>query len=215
MTLLKELQYNVLDKEGNVLPNKSIAISVKVDTVTSKYLIHKSLVIQDLNRRQGTASSKTRSEVKGGGKKPWKQKGTGSARAGTIRSPLWRGGGVVFAAVPRDFKQKVNKKMYRIAISCILSELVRQKRLEIVDQFTVEQPKTKEVLNKLKTHKINANISGLVITDKLEQELYLAARNIPYLSVCEVGRINPVNLIKHEKVVITKQAISNLNEALR
>lgn len=178
-------------------------------------LVHQVVTAYLSGGRSGTKAQKSRGQVRGGGKKPWKQKGTGSARAGTIRSPLWRGGGVVFAAVPRDFKQKVNRKMYRIAISCILSELVRQKRLEVVDQFTVKQPKTKEVLNKLKTHEINANISGLVITDKLEQELYLAARNIPYLSVCEVGRIDPVNLIKHEKVIITKQAISNLNEALR
>lgn len=177
-------------------------------------LIHQVVTAYMAGARSGTKAQKTRSQVRGGGRKPWKQKGTGSARAGTIRSPLWRGGGVVFAATPRDFSQKVNRKMYRGAMCSILSELIRQDRLQVIDEFSVEQPKTKELITKLKKYQISDKISGLVITEQLDKKLYLASRNIPYVSVCEARKIDPVSLIKHEKVVITKQAIANISEAL-
>jgi large subunit ribosomal protein L4 len=177
-------------------------------------LVHQVVTAYLAKARSGTKAQKTRSQVRGGGRKPWKQKGTGGARAGTIRSPLWRGGGIIFAATPRDFSQKVNRKMYRGAMRSILSELIRQNRIEVVDQFLIEQPKTKELVNKLKKHDINSKKSGLIITETLEPNLCLAARNIFYLNVCESNKINPVNLIKHEKIIMTKQAISKINEAL-
>ncbi len=177
-------------------------------------LVHQVVTAYLSGARSGTKAQKTRAQVRGGGRKPWKQKGTGSARAGTIRSPLWRGGGVVFAATPRSFKQKVNRKMYKIAMSCILSELIRQNRLQVVEDFTVAQPKTKNLISQLKDYQINDKISGLIIVEELNRNLHLAARNVSYLSVCEVKRIDPVSLIKHEKVIITKQAVNKINEAL-
>ena len=177
-------------------------------------LVHQVVTAYLSGARSGTKAQKTRSQVRGGGRKPWKQKGTGSARCGTIRSPLWRGGGVIFAATPRDFSQKVNRKMYRGAIRSILSELIRQNRLQVVDEFLVDQPKTKVLVNKLKKYEINDKISGLIITQTTDQNLYLAARNLPYITTCDSKKINPVNLIKYEKIIITKQAIENINEAL-
>lgn len=179
-------------------------------------LVHQVVNAYLAGGRSGTKAQKSRGQVRGGGKKPWKQKGTGSARCGTIRSPLWRGGGMVFAATPRDFSQKVNRKMYKGAIRAILSELIRQNRLNIVDNFLVNQPKTKLLLDKVAKQGINVNSknSALIITGGVDNNLYLAARNIPYINVCDVKQINPVNLIKHEKVIVTKQAIESINEAL-
>lgn len=177
-------------------------------------LVHQVVTAYLAGARSGTKAQKTRSQVRGGGKKPWKQKGTGSARAGTIRSPLWRGGGVIFAATPRDFSQKVNRKMYRGAMCSILSELIRQNRLQVVDEFSVEQPKTKELITKLHKYEINNKMAGLIITDELDYNLLLASRNIPYVGICEAKKIDPVSLIKYEKILITKQAITNINEAL-
>ncbi len=177
-------------------------------------LVHQVVTAYLSGARSGTKAQKTRSQVRGGGRKPWKQKGTGSARAGTIRSPLWRGGGVIFAATPRDFSQKVNRKMYRGAMCSILSELIRQNRLHVVDEFLITQPKTKELITKLKKHEISDKIKGLIITKELDQTLYLASRNLSYIAVCESSKIDPVSLIKYEKIIITKQAIENINEAL-
>lgn len=177
-------------------------------------LVHQVVTAYLAGARSGTKAQKTRSQVRGGGKKPWKQKGTGSARAGTIRSPLWRGGGVIFAATPRDFSQKVNRKMYRGAMCSILSELIRQDRLKVIDQFLIERPKTKELVKKLQKYQINNKAAGLIVTEQLDEALYLASRNIPYFAVCEVRKIDPVSLIKYEKVLITKQAIEKINEAL-
>lgn len=177
-------------------------------------LVHQVVTAYLAGARSGTKAQKTRSQVRGGGRKPWKQKGTGSARAGTIRSPLWRGGGVIFAATPRDFSQKVNRKMYRGAMCSILSELIRQNRLQVVDEFLVKEPKTKALITKLKRYEINDKMAGLIITDELDQNLYLASRNIPYVGICEASKIDPVSLIKYERIVITKQAITNINEAL-
>ena len=143
-------------------------------------LVHQVVTAYLSGARSGTKAQKTRAQVRGGGRKPWKQKGTGSARAGTIRSPLWRGGGVVFAATPRSFKQKVNRKMYKIAMSCILSELIRQNRLQVVEDFTVAQPKTKNLISQLKDYQINDKISGLIIVEELNRNLHLAARNVSY-----------------------------------
>ena len=195
--------------------NTRIQVSDRVfSSEFNEPLIHQIVTAYLAGARAGTKAQKSRGQVRGGGKKPWKQKGTGSARCGTIRSPLWRGGGVIFAATPRDFSQKVNRKMYRGAMRSILSELIRQNRLQVVDEFLVDQPKTKVLVDKLKKYEINGKISGLIITQAIEQNLYLAARNLSYITTCDFKKINPVNLIKYEKIIITKQAIENINEAL-
>lgn len=174
-------------------------------------LVHQVVTAYMAAGRQGSKAQKTRSEVSGGGKKPWKQKGTGRARAGTIRSPLWRSGGVTFAAKPRDFEQKVNRKMYRGAMRCILSELVRQDRLVVVDAFDVAQPKTKALIAKLK--EIGAQ-NALIVAADVSENLYLAARNLPKVDVCDVQAADPVSLIAHEKVVVTVDALKKIEELL-
>lgn len=173
-------------------------------------LVHQAVQAYRAGARAGTKAQKSRSEVSGGGKKPWRQKGTGQARAGTIRSPIWRGGGVTFAAKPRDFSQKFNKKMYKAAISSILSELVRQERLLLVDNLP-NTGKTRDLVQKLHAMKID---DALVILDDLNTNLYLAARNIPKIDVCEEKDINPVDLISYEKVLITVPALKKIEERL-
>lgn len=175
-------------------------------------LVHQVVVAMMAGARAGTKKQKTRAEVRGGGAKPWRQKGTGRARAGTIRSPLWRKGGVIFAAEPRDHSQKVNKKMYRGAMSAILSELVRQDRLRIVDEFSVDQPKTKGLLQKLKALDLER---VLIVVDKIDDNLYLSARNVPFIGVKEATGVNPVQLLKYDHVLMTVEAVRKLEETLR
>ena len=174
-------------------------------------LVHQVVVAFGAGARQGTKAQKTRAEVRGGGKKPWRQKGTGRARAGTIRSPIWVGGGRAFAAKPRDFDQKVNKKMYRGAIQSILSELVRQERLIVVESFGVETPKTKELIAKLKEHGLT---DVLIVTPEVDENLFLASRNLYKVDVRDVQGIDPVSLIAFDKVVMTVDAVKQLEEAL-
>jgi large subunit ribosomal protein L4 len=172
-------------------------------------LVHQAVVSFMAGTRQGTSKQKTRSEVRGGGKKPYRQKGTGRARAGTIRSPLWRGGGVTFAATPRDYSKKINKKMYRAAIRSIFSELLRQGRLVAIEQPVLEKPKTKEIANFLKEFSLS---KVLIITDELDVNLYLSARNIPNVDIITVREINPVNLLKAQKVAVTADAFKKIEE---
>jgi large subunit ribosomal protein L4 len=174
-------------------------------------LVHQVVVAFGAGARQGTKAQKTRAEVRGGGKKPWRQKGTGRARAGTIRSPIWVGGGRAFAAKPRDFDQKVNKKMYRGALKSILSELVRQDRLVVVEKFGIEAPKTKELLAKLNELELK---DVLIVTADLDENLFLAARNLYKVDARDVQGIDPVSLIAFEKVLITAEAVKQLEEAL-
>lgn len=174
-------------------------------------LVHQVVTAYMAAGRQGSKAQKTRSEVSGGGKKPWRQKGTGRARAGTIRSPLWRSGGVTFAAKPRDFEQKVNRKMYRGAMRCILSELVRQDRLVVVDSIEVAEPKTKALVAKLKQLGVQG---ALIVSAEVSENLYLAARNLPKVDVCDVQAADPVSLIAHEKVVVTVDALKKIEELL-
>jgi len=174
-------------------------------------LVHQVVVAYAAGARQGTRAQKTRSEVSGGGAKPWRQKGTGRARAGTIRSPIWRTGGVTFAAKPQDHSQKVNKKMYRGAMKSILSELVRQERLIVVDNFTVEAPKTKELVAKLKEHELN---DVLVVTGEVDENLFLAARNLYKVDVRDVSGIDPLSLIAFDKVLMTASAVKQVEEML-
>ena len=170
-------------------------------------LIHQVVTAYMAGGRAGTKAQKTRSEVRGGGKKPWRQKGTGRARVGTIRSPLWRGGGVTFAAKPRDFTQKVNRKMYRGAMRSIFAELVRQDRLLFVDNFTVDKPRTKTFLEKLKALNLK---EVLIVTDEISENLYLASRNVPCVDVINAVEINPYALIGYEKVLMTRQAVQKV-----
>ena len=172
-------------------------------------LVHQAVVSFMAGSRQGTSKQKTRSEVRGGGKKPYRQKGTGRARAGTIRSPLWRGGGVTFAATPRDYSKKINKKMYRAEIRSIFSELLRQGRLVAIEQPVLEKPKTKEIANFLKEFSLS---KVLIITDELDVNLYLSARNIPNVDIITVREINPVNLLKAQKVAVTADAFKKIEE---
>ena len=174
-------------------------------------LVHQVVVAFAAGARQGTRAQKTRSEVSGGGAKPWRQKGTGRARAGTIRSPIWRTGGVTFAAKPQDHSQKVNKKMYRGAMKSILSELVRQERLIVVDNFSVEAPKTKELVAKLKELELTA---ALIVTSEVDENLFLAARNLYKVDARDVAGIDPVSLIAFDKVVITADAVKQVEEML-
>ena len=190
--------------------NKDISISNDVFSKEfNESLIHQAVVSFMAASRQGSAKQKTRSEVRGGGKKPYRQKGTGRARAGTIRSPLWRGGGVTVAARPRDYSKKLNKKMYRAAIKSIFSELVRQNRLVAIEKPVLKKPKTKEIasfLNEFSLSKV------LIIIDELDMNLYLSARNIPNVDVITVREINPVNLLKPQKVAVTGEALKQIEE---
>ena len=174
-------------------------------------LVHQVVTAYLAGARQGSKAQKTRSQVSGGGKKPWRQKGTGRARAGTIRSPLWRGGGKTFAAVPLDHSQKVNRKMYRGALRCILSELVRQERLVVVDDFAIAEPKTKSLVAKLKELALN---NVLIVTDAVDENLFLSARNLPKVDVRDSQAVDPVSLIAYEKVLVTVPALKKLEEAL-
>ncbi|WP_040976919.1 50S ribosomal protein L4 [Necropsobacter massiliensis] len=174
-------------------------------------LIHQVVVAYAAGARQGSRAQKTRAEVSGSGKKPWRQKGTGRARSGDIKSPIWRSGGVTFAAKPQDHSQKVNKKMYRGAIKSILSELVRQDRLVVVEKFEVEAPKTKVLVQKLKELALE---DVLIITAGLDENLFLAARNLYKVDVRDVQGIDPVSLIAFDKVVVTVDAVKQIEEML-
>ncbi len=176
-------------------------------------LVHQVITAYMAGGRAGTRAQKTRAEVSGGGIKPWRQKGTGRARAGTIRSPLWRKGGIVFAAKPQDFTQKVNKKMYRGAMSSILSELVRLNRLMVVKAAEMElaTPKTKDLLARLEKFGVKET---LLVVKEWDTNLYLAARNLNKVDVCEVSRLDPVSLVKFQNVIMTEEAVRHIEEVL-
>ena len=198
-------------------PGKGVsdrAVDVSETTFGRKFneaLVHQVVTAYLSGARQGTRAQKTRSEVNGGGKKPFRQKGTGRARAGTIRSPIWRGGGQTFASKTQDFSQKVNRKMYRGAMQSILSELIRQDRLIVTEDFTVEAPKTKEVQTTLKSLELG---NVLVVVEEVDNNLYLGARNLRNVEVIDVQGVNPVNLIGFEKVLFTVGALKKAEEML-
>ncbi|MFC6203640.1 50S ribosomal protein L4 [Psychrobacter urativorans] len=174
-------------------------------------LVHQVVTAYLAGARQGTRAQKTRAEVSGGGIKPWRQKGTGRARAGSIRSPIWRGGGRAFAAKPQDWSQKVNRKMYRGAMQCILAELIRQDRLILVEDITMSAPRTKDLIAKLS--ELNAP-RALIITKEVDENLYLAARNIPHVNVLGTSEVDPVSLIAFDKVIMSVEAAKQFEEAL-
>ena len=174
-------------------------------------LIHQVVTAYLAGGRAGTKAQKNRAAVRGGGAKPWAQKGTGRARAGTIRSPIWVGGGRTFAAKPRDFSQKVNKKMYRAAMRSMLSELIRQERLVVVEELTLEAPKTKLLATKLKELDLD---SVLVLNEAFDEKPFLAARNLPNVGICDAAAIDPVVLIRFDKVLVTLPALKLIEERL-
>ena len=174
-------------------------------------LVHQVVTAYLAGARQGTRAQKTRAEVSGGGIKPWRQKGTGRARAGSIRSPIWRSGGRAFAAKPQDWSQKVNRKMYRGAMQCILAELIRQERLILVEELSVSGPKTKELIAKL--NELDAP-RALIVTKEVDENLYLAARNIPHVNVLGANEVDPVSLIAFDKVIMSVEAAKQFEEAL-
>ncbi len=205
------MELNVLTAAGASSGNTIQLSDANFGREFNETLVHQVVTAYLAAARAGTKGQKSRSDVSGGGQKPFRQKGTGRARAGTIRSPLWRGGGKTFAAVNRDFSQKVNKKMYRGAMRAILSELVRQDRLAIVDNFEVDAPKTKQLAEKLKGLGME---NVLIVADKVEDNLFLSARNLPFVDVVAAYRVDPVSLIRFEKVLMTAAAVKELEEML-
>ena len=189
-------------------------VSVSDATFAREYnesLVHQVVTSYLAGARQGTKAQKNRAAVSGGGKKPWRQKGTGRARAGTIRSPLWRSGGVTFAAQPQDHSVKVNRKMYRAALRAIFSELARQDRLLVVENIDVEQPRTKLLVQQLGEYGVD---NALVVTSDVSENLYLAARNLHKVDVRDVAGVDPVSLVAHEKVMVTVDAVKQFEEML-
>ncbi len=174
-------------------------------------LVHQVVTALQAGNRAGTKAQKNRSDVRGGGAKPWRQKGTGRARAGTIRSPIWRGGGRTFAATPRNFEQKINRKMYQGAMRSILSELVRQNRVRIVDTFEVTEPKTKFLVEKLKKMDLEAT---LIVLPVIEDNLYLAQRNLSKVSITTSQQLTPLKLLQHEHIILSVDALRKLEENL-
>ena len=198
--------------ELNTQAGGSVSVADSIFNVDyNESLIHQVVTAYMSGARSGSKAQKTRSEVRGGGIKPWRQKGTGRARAGTSRSPIWRSGGVTFAAKPKNWSQKVNKKMYRGALRSMLSELVRQNRLVIVDDFKVDSLKTKDLVKKL----ADLNLSDcLIVTKEMDENLYLSSRNLHKIGVCSDTELNPVSLIAYGSVVTTVDVIKSIEERL-
>ena len=198
----------------NLKTNKSTSQEVSDDIFDRTYnesLVHQITTAYMAGGRSGSKAQKNRAAVSGGGKKPWKQKGTGRARAGTSRGPIWRSGGVTFAAQPKSFSQKVNKKMYKGAISVIFSELLRKDRLKVVSDFDVAEPKTKNITSLMKSLDLK---DVLLMTDELDENLYLSSRNLYHVGVCDTQSIDPVSLIGYENVVLTKAALKKVEAML-
>ena len=192
--------------------SKSLSVSdVAFAKEYNEGLIHQVVVAYLAGARQGTRAQKNRADVRGGGKKPWRQKGTGRARAGTIRSPIWRGGGVTFASKSKDFSVKINRKMYRAAMRSIFSELARQQRLLVVDDIKVESPKTKLLVEKLNQYNVD---NVLIVSESIDENLYLASRNLFQVNVSDVHAVDPVSLIAHDNVMMTVEAVKKFEELL-
>ena len=198
----------------NLKTNKSTSQEVSDGIFSRNYnesLVHQITTAYMAAGRSGTKAQKNRSAVRGGGKKPWKQKGTGRARAGTSRGPIWRSGGVTFASEPRNYSQKVNKKMYKGAISIILSELLRTDRLKVVSELDITEPKTKNITSLMNSLNIK---DALLMTDELDENLYLSSRNLYHVGVCDTQSIDPVSLIGYDNVVMTKAALKKVEAML-
>jgi len=198
-------------KPGNSEAGK---VSVSDDAFAREYnedLVHQVVTAHLAGARQGTRAQKNRADVRGGGKKPWRQKGTGRARAGTSSSPIWRSGGVTFAARPQDHSKKVNRKMYRAAMQTIMSELARQDRLMVVESLDLDEPKTKLLAKQLEEFGLD---NVLIVSAEVGKNLYLASRNLHKVNVLDVEGMDPVSLIGHEKVLVTVDAVKKIEEML-
>lgn len=204
------MELNVV-KPGNAEAGKVSVSDVAFAREFNEDLVHQVVTAYLAGARQGTRAQKNRAAVSGGGKKPWRQKGTGRARAGTIRSPIWRSGGVTFAAQPQDHSQKVNRKMYRAALRSIVSELARQDRLMVVESVDIEQPKTKLLAKQLGEYGLD---NVLIVTTEVGENLYLAARNLQKVDVRDVDGVDPVSLIAYDKVMVTVDAVKKFEEML-
>ena len=204
------MELNIASAEGKAAGTVEVS-EVAFGREYNQDLVHQAVTAYLAGARQGTRAQKNRSAVSGGGKKPWRQKGTGRARAGTIRSPLWRTGGVTFAAQPQDHSQKLNRKMYRAALRSILSELARQERLIIVESFDMDAPKTKALVQKLGGLGLQ---EALIVSEEVNENLYLASRNLHKVDVRDVNAIDPVSLIRFDKVVVTVSALKKIEEML-
>ena len=201
-----------ISEPGKGLSDRAVDVSeATFGRQFNEALVHQVVVAYMAGARQGTRAQKTRAEVRGGGKKPYRQKGTGRARAGTIRSPIWRGGGVTFANKTQDFSQKVNRKMYRGAMQSILSELIRQDRLIVTEDFTVDSPKTKQVQARLNELSLD---NVLIVVEDVDDNLFLGTRNLRNVDVIDVQGVNPVNLIGFDKVLFTVGALKKAEELL-
>lgn len=213
MVLTKTLNYEVLDLEGKIKPNSTISIGLKSSETGAKHLLHKTVVIQDAQRRQGTVSCKTRSEVKGGGKKPWKQKGTGQARSGSSNSPLWRGGGVAFGPKPKTFNKKLNVKEKKLALTTALCS-VSPRTLVVENSFIDTQvASTKVFMTKLKKLiSLDKNLRILVISHEHNDKFMLSTRNVPNVQLLYPETLNVKEVMIAKKIIITEQALSNLTK---
>lgn len=204
------MELNLRQSNKKALGKVTVSDSIFA-TAYNEPLIHQALTAFMAGSRAGTKAQKTRSDVSGGGRKPWKQKGTGRARSGTIRSPIWRSGGVTFAARPKDYSQKLNKKMYRGAMRSIFAELVRQDRLVLIDEFSVDAPKTKDMVARLKALELS---DVLIVTSEVTENLFLATRNIAHVDVIDTEEINPYVLIGYDKILMTQGALAKVEELL-
>ncbi len=206
------MELNLTTASGDASNEKVELSEAAFNKDFNEALVHQVVTAYLAGARAGTKGQKNRSAVSGGGAKPWRQKGTGRARSGTIRSPIWRSGGTTFAAKNRDFSQKVNRKMYRSAMASIVSELVRQERLIVLSELTMAGPKTKELAQQLKT--LGAE-NVLIVTQDFEQNIYLSSRNLINVEYTDAQHINPVNMVRYEKVIITADAVKNVEEMLK
>ena len=213
MTLTTQIQYDVRDLDGTLIPNKSVSISLKINELKPKYLLHKAVVIQERNNRQGTASCKTRSEVRGGGKKPWKQKGTGRARSGSSNSPLWNGGGVTFGPKPRDYEKKINHKEKQLALTTALYNSL-SKTVVVENSFqTVEKANTKNFLNILnKVLPTKTSMKILVVTNQHNENLKLSLRNISNVQLLYSNTLNTRDLLLAKHLLITEDALLKITQ---
>jgi large subunit ribosomal protein L4 len=206
------MELAIIDDNG-AAAGRSVGVADSTFSVDyNEPLIHQVVVAYMAGARAGTKAQKTRSEVRGGGRKPWKQKGTGHARAGTIRSPIWRSGGVTFAAKPRDYSQKVNRKMYRGAMRSIVSELVRSERLRVVESLTMDSIKTQALFARLKGMGLT---DVLIIDSEPSENLLLSSRNLHWVAVVESSHVNPVTLLAFNQVLITESGLKSLEERLQ
>jgi len=205
------MEIRIMNSAGDATGESVSVADETFDRAFNEALVHQVVTAYLAGARAGTKAQKSRSDVRGGGAKPWRQKGTGRARAGTSRSPIWRSGGVTFAAQPRSFAQKVNRKMYRAAMRSILSELIRQERLIVLDELKLEEPKTRLIAGRIRD--LGAR-RLLLVSEEVDRNLYLATRNLPGVEVTDLAGINPASLVGADKVLVTAPALKRAEEAL-